>query len=426
MNYEKAKEFLEQAKQYGSIPGLERMRELCKRLNNPEKDLQFIHIAGTNGKGSTAAFISSILGVNGYLVGRYVSPVVFQYEECIQYEDPKGIHYIDEDLLVKVVSEVACACKEMVAEGHPHPTIFEIETAMAFLAFRHWKCQVVVLEVGLGGREDATNIIENVLVSAITPISLDHKAILGNTISEIATEKAGIIKTNNRVISYQPSEEARLVIEQVAQKQKASLISLQESMWEIKHMDLEGSIFTFENENYRTTLLGEHQIANACLAIVTCQNLPKPFSFSPEQLILGIRMATWRGRLELICTNPRILIDGAHNPAGATALAASLGKLLPGQKIHGVMGVFKDKEYKEMIKILKGSITDVVTITPPGERGLAKEILAKEWENAGMSLVSTAASVMEALKEAMARCKQGDVIVLFGSLSFFRELKWKQ
>lgn len=426
MNYEEAKEFLEQAKQYGSIPGLERMKELCKRLKNPERELQFIHIAGTNGKGSTAAFISSILGVNGYLVGRYVSPVVFQYEECIQYEDPKGIHYIDKELLTEVVSKVAYACEEMIKEGYPHPTIFEIETAMAFLAFYHWNCQVVVLEVGLGGREDATNIIEKVLASVITPISLDHKAILGDTIQEIASEKAGIIKPNSRVISYQPSIEAIEVIKNIALEQNATLISLEESMWEIKHMDLEGSVFVFDSENYHTTLLGEYQIANACLAITTCRNLPKPFSFTPEQLILGVRMATWRGRLELICTSPKILIDGAHNPAGAMALAMSLRKLLPKQKIHGVMGVFKDKEYKEMIEILKDVITDIVTITSPGERGLAKEILATEWEKAGISLASTADTVMLALKEAMTRCKEEDAIVLFGSLSFFRELKWKQ
>ena len=425
MNYEEAKQYLETVNKSGINLGLTRMEELCKRLGNPEKKLKFIHVAGTNGKGSTAAYISSILAVNGHWVGRYVSPVVFQYEECIQYENPKGIHYIDKELLAEVVTEVAKASESMKAEGLESPTIFEFETAMALLAFVRWECSVVVLEVGLGGREDATNIIENVLASVITPISMDHMAMLGDTLTQIATEKAGIIKEKGTVITYQTEKEALFVIQEKAGQKEAKLTEVKKEDIQTIWSNLEGSLFSYQGENFRTFMTGIYQVENACLAIETCRHLPEPFTFDIEQIILGIRMAQWRGRFEVICTDPLIIIDGAHNPAGAKALANSIKELLPDRTLRGVMGVFKDKEYKKIVEELAEYFTDMVTITPTGERGLEKEKLAKVWEEKGCQRVSVAENVMEGLKQAIKRSEKGDAILLFGSLSFFKELKWK-
>ena len=215
MTYDEARQYIKEASKAGIRPGLSCMRELCRRLGNPQDDLKIIHIAGTNGKGSTAAYLSSIFGVNGYLTGRYVSPAVFCYEECIQYEDMDGVHYIDKDLLTELIGEVAEAAEEMVKDGWQHPTTFELETAVSFLAFCRWQCRVVILEAGMGGREDATNVVSHVLASVITPVGLDHMAWLGDTIAEIAGEKAGIIKEKGKVISFQTEPAARAVITSV-------------------------------------------------------------------------------------------------------------------------------------------------------------------------------------------------------------------
>ncbi|MCH5264357.1 MAG: bifunctional folylpolyglutamate synthase/dihydrofolate synthase [Lachnospiraceae bacterium] len=426
MNYEEARQYIENASHSGISLGLSRMRELCRLLGNPEKKLRFIHIAGTNGKGSTAAFISSILAVNGHLTGRYVSPVVFQYEECIQYQEPKGIHYIDRELFARVVTETAEAVQAMKDDGWEEPTVFEIETAMAFLAFVHWQCSVVVLEVGLGGREDATNVIGEVLASVITPVSRDHMAMLGDTIEEIAAEKAGIIREQGRVITCQEKEEALSVIAGEAEKKKALLTVVHREAVQVLSADLEGTVFTYQGENFRIGMPGKYQVENAVLALETCRHLPEPFTFNTEQLMLGLGIASWRGRFEVVCTRPLIILDGAHNPAGAEALAESIRTLLSGRKLHGVMGVFADKEYETMVGTLAPLFEDVVTITPPGGRGLDRETLASVWKNQGCSLVTTGETVMGALKEAMNRCGEEDAILLFGSLSFFRELAWKQ
>lgn len=426
MNYEEAMKYIGNASKTGMELGLDRMKELCFRLGNPEKKLCFIHVAGTNGKGSTSAYISSILAVNGDLVGRYVSPAVFRYEECIQYEDLKGVHYIDRELLAEVVTETAEAVESMKADGRESPTIFEIETAMALLAFVRWQCSVVVLEVGLGGREDATNIIENVLASVITPIGMDHMAVLGDTIEQIAAQKAGIIRERGTVITMQNEQKALDVIRREAEVKQAAFYQMTEKSLQILSADLEGSVFSYDGENYRTFMPGLYQVENACLAIEVCRHLPEPFTFDVEQLILGIRMAGWRGRFEVICTNPLIIIDGTHNPAGAGALRETAEQLLSGRNLHGVMGVLADKDYKTMVEILAPAFTDVVTITPPGKRGLNKEILAKEWRDRGCRLVTTEETVMTALKEAMKRCQKNDAILIFGSLTFFKELKWRE
>lgn len=425
MNLREAKAYIQNYKSNGISLGLERMRTLCSYLGNPEKKLQFIHIAGTNGKGSTAAYISSILGVNGCLVGRYVSPVVFQYEECIQFEDARGITYIDENLLAEVVTELAEAIERMERDNCELPTIFEFETAMAFLAFAKKECQIVVLEVGLGGREDATNVIENVIASVITPISKDHTGILGDTISQIAMEKAGIIRPDTPVITYQKEQEALQVIQTVCEQKKSRLYVVEKEDMQTLQMDLQGCLFSYQNENYRTKMIGSYQIENACLAIETCKWLGEKFQLDEVQRMLGIREAKWRGRFEIVNWEPIIVVDGAHNESGAMGLRESLEALFAGKKIHGIMGVFRDKAYKDMIEQLKTVFCDMLTISAPTERGLPAKDLAMAWKKAGLENVLAADNVTDALKRSLENAKSDEVIVLFGSLSLLRELKWR-
>lgn len=425
MTYEEAMAYIQEAGSTGISLGLSRMRELCRRLGDPQKKLSFIHIAGTNGKGSTAAYISSILGVNGYLVGRYVSPVVFQYEECIQYEDIEGVHHIDRELLAELMTEAAAAVDEMGKEGVPQPTAFEIETAVSFLAFVRWRCSVVVLEAGMGGREDATNVIDNVLASVITPVGMDHMHLLGDTLSAIAREKAGIIRQKGTVVSYQKEREAAEVIQEVCSEKEAMLVMVQDADMALISTDLRGSVFSFKGENYRTRMTGTYQVENACLAIETCHCLAEFFPLETEQMLIGVREAYWRGRFEVVCPEPLILVDGAHNESGAQVLADSLRELLPGRRIHGIMGVFCDKEYEKIVKMMQPVIYDVISVTAPDPRGLPAAELEQVWISSGCGRTETAEGVMDALKKAIRRCEKEDAIVLFGSLSLLGELKWR-
>lgn len=417
MKYEEAMDYIKNYRSTGISLGLDRMKELCFRLGNPENRLAFVHVAGTNGKGSTAAYISSILGTSGLLVGRYVSPVVFQYEECIQFEDSHGITYIDSGLLAEVVSEVANVVEEMKQEGFEQPTIFEVETAMAFLAFVKKQCQIVVLEVGLGGSEDATNVIQNVVASVITPVSMDHMGILGDTLTEIATQKAGIIREGVPVISFQTESLVREVLKQTAFDRKCHLYFVEEEDIQIVSSNLNGNIFYYKQECYESGMTGSYQISNACLAIETCNQLKHIIEPDDLQMIAGIRKAVWPGRFELISSAPLIVVDGAHNPGAAEALAESIKSLLPNRKIHGIMGCFRDKEYDKIINIMSPVLEDIVTVTAPTERGLEAEKLAKMWEKAGIKKIYIEKSVQEGLGKALELYQDGEAIVIFGSLS---------
>ncbi len=425
MNYNEARLYLQDVQTSGIKLGLSRMRELCHRLGDPQDELKFIHIAGTNGKGSTAEYISAILGDSGYMTGRYVSPVVFRYEECIGYRDIDGMHFIDRDLFTHLVTRVADTVDDMVAEGIECPTSFEIETAVAFLAFCHWRCQVVLLEVGLGGREDATNVIKDPLVSVITPISRDHMHILGDTVTDIAKEKAGIIKKHSTVVSYQHEPEACDVIADVCRDRGASLVSVDPDKILPVCSDLAGSTFSYRGERYRTSMVGAYQIENAALAIETCMHLGPEYVISKEQLALGIKDAYWRGRFDVIHIDPLIIADGAHNISGIRALKGAISQLLPGYKIHGIMGVYADKEYIKMVEEISPAISDICTVSAPGPRGLPATKLAQVWKDAGCSNVCAKDSVQTALKEMVGRCKDREAIVIFGSLSLLSQLHWR-
>lgn len=425
MNYEEAIEAIRSRKSSGISMGLSRMEALCRFMDNPEQKLRVIHIAGTNGKGSVAAFISSILGVSGYLVGRYVSPAVICQEEFIQFEDSKGVSYIDKELFTESVAEADTAVHKMEAAGMEPPTSFEFETAVAFAAFVKKGCQVVIVEAGLGGREDATNVIGNPLACVITSISRDHMKMLGETIEEIAVEKAGIIKENATVIACPDARQAEEVLIEKCKEKHADLTLLHKEDMKLIRTSLEGCLFSYRGNHYQTGMAGCYQMENACLAIETCCHLGENFQLDTVKRMLGIREAYWRGRFDVVSREPLVIVDGAHNERGAGVLCETLKTLLPGAKIHGIMGVFRDKEYNKMISIMQPVLYDVVAVTPPSPRGLSAEELQAAWRQQGCSLTETAESVAHALRIMSERYETGDAIVIFGSLSLLGELKWR-
>ena len=314
MNYEQALQYIHSLERFGSKPGLERIEALAERLGNPQNHLKIIHIAGTNGKGSTAAFIAEILTEAGYSTGLYTSPFVVRFNERIRLN---GQEISDSDL-AEYVSRVKAAIDKMLEDGLEHPTEFEVITALSFLYFHERKCDVVVLEVGMGGRFDATNIIPCPLVSVITKIEMDHMAILGDTLSKIAFEKAGIIKKGGYVVTYPQEKSALETIEAVCKEKEATLyyantkditdITLKPGLLHFRHPDL-GII--------ETPVVGVHQVNNAQVAIKAIEALNmQGFHIGKEEIRNGFKKTSWLGRFELLSRNPDFYIDAAHNPDG--------------------------------------------------------------------------------------------------------------
>lgn len=425
MNYVQAMDYIQEVGQYGSVLGLDSIRELLRRLDNPEKQLQFVHVGGTNGKGSTSTYIASILGAAGYKVGRYISPVLITYCECIQITNPGGNNeQITEEQVAKQLTRIKAICTTMVAEGLPHPTTFEVETAMAFLEFVEQQCDVVVLEVGLGGRLDATNVVTNVLCSVLTSISMDHMAFLGNTIEEIAREKAGIIKSGCPVVSYSQLPSVDAIIKEECEKMSSGYQRIHPENIQIVESTIEGSRFSYGKlEGLETRLLGEHQLKNAALAIETIQVLRNQgYHISEEDIYEGIRNATWFGRLSVLQRRPDLIVDGAHNEEAAQRLRDAIQMYYGSQKGIFVFGVFADKEYDKILDIMLPMAKKVYAITPNNSRGLDSSILCKKITAYGIEVVD-AKTAENGMHLALQEAKLEDYILCFGSLSFLGEVK---
>ena len=334
MTYEKARNFLRYSSQFGSVLGLENIKELLKRLNNPQDKLKFIHIGGTNGKGSTAAYITYILGEAGYQVGRFTSPYVFKEEEIIQISNKKNgriIHeYINKEDLTLCIKRIQHACQTMVSDGFSHPTTFEIETAMAMLYFYMKKCDIVVLEVGLGGRLDATNVIKSPECVVMTTIGMDHTQFLGNTLEEIAKEKSGIIKEKIPVVSYEQEDRVKEILKEVCIKECSPLYMADFKSIKFEDIQLTGTKFSFQGieKNYKSmeiTMLGINQVKNAMVAVLSMEVLnQKGYNITNKNIREGLLHAKWKGRFDLIQTNPTIVVDGAHNENGSKSLAENI------------------------------------------------------------------------------------------------------
>ena len=415
MNYKEAREYMDEISVYGSVLGLDNIKELLKRMGNPEKDLAVIHVAGTNGKGSVVSYLSTIYVKAGYKVGRYVSPTICKYRERIQINN----RYIEKEDFAEGVTLIKGIIEKMVQEGFFHPTPFEVETALTLWYHKKKNCDLVILECGLGGVEDATNVIEKKVATVFTSISRDHMGILGDTLEEIAEKKAGIMRKGVFAVSARQESNVEAVLKAQAEKTGTELVFATESSVTVLESTLEKQIFSYgEYENIEIFLGGEHQIKNAVLAIKVVEELKEQFFVSKEALYQGLAETKWVGRLTTICQNPRIIIDGAHNEAAAKELAKAVKKHLQGQKLIFLMGVFKDKEYEKIAEETVALAEQIITFTiPENERALNGLDLAYAIRPYNPR-VTVADSLKEALEMAVLLAGKEGVILAFGSLSF--------
>lgn len=424
MNYRECMEYIEAISSRGSVLGLDTMRELLRRLDDPQDCLRFIHVAGTNGKGSTSAFLASVLKTAGYRTGVYSSPSVFSYLEKIRINGKN----ISQKAFASVLTDVRAAAEAMEREGAGMPTVFEVETACAFLYFFREKCDIVIAECGMGGDLDATNVITTTVLSVITSVSLDHMSFLGNTVAEIAAKKAGIIKPSVPVVTVVQDEEAAAVIKQRAEAVSSKLTTADPDRVLIREERFPRTVFDYgEFGGIEINMAGDYQTDNAALAIeslsVLSETYPDLFKVTGAQLKRGMKAAVNPGRLEMICEKPAVVIDGAHNPDAALRLRMSLDRYFKGKKFVFIIGVFADKCYEEVVRIMAPLAEQIITVkTPDNPRALDANELAKTVMRYNEN-VTAAGSVEEALEMALLFAGKKDIILAFGSLSYLGRLK---
>lgn len=428
MDYREARQYLEVHSSKGIVLGLDTMRGLMARLGDPQNQIQFIHVAGTNGKGSVAAFTSQILGEAGYAVGRYCSPSVFSYEEKIQTFSVKEKKWnnIPERQVADILTMIKEAADSMEAEGLSYPTVFEMETAMAFCYFFRMNCRYVVLETGMGGDLDATNIVSSVCCSVFVSISIDHSRILGNSLREIAGHKAGIIKPGCPVVTMEQKPEAQEIIESRCEKLGCTLQTARIQEAEIIQADMNGQTIRYGGfPPVHTALLGTFQKDNIAVVLEVIRCLRRQGMIISDMAVTdGIRHTVWPGRLERVREHPWIFLDGAHNPDAAEKLSKTLQKYFTNQKIVYIMGVLADKDYKTVLRYLGPQGKMFFTITPANPRALRADLLKKAVEETVPDVpVRAMNSIEEALTAARKEAGRQGIIVACGSLSFLGDLK---
>lgn len=416
MNYKETMEYMERIGHLGMRPGLDSIRELCARLGNPQKDLKFVHIAGTNGKGSVSAYLASVWKQGGYRVGRFQSPAIFDYREEVQVND----RMITKKDLCRLTEQVREVCDGMTAQGLPHPTPFELKTALSFLYFLEKKCDIVILEAGMGGLTDATNLVETTLASVITSVSMDHMQYLGDTLPQIAAQKAGIIKAGAAVVTIRQRPEVMQVIAAKAEEQGCPLYVADEERAEHIRFGLEKQSFDYEGiKKVEISLAGQYQIGNAVLALEVLRVMAgRGFPVTEQKLRKGMAEARWPGRFTVVGRKPLFVVDGVHNEDGALRLAQSVEYYFKGRRILYIMGVFADKEYVKMISLTHFLADQIITVAAPGNaRALPACDLAREIAKVHPK-VTAADSLEEAVEMARLLAGKEDVILAFGSLSF--------
>ena len=418
-SYEEVLDQIEKGRRFGNRPGVEITGIMLEKMGQPQNGMPFIHVAGTNGKGSVLAYLSTILTGAGYRTGRYISPTLFSYRERIQVDQV----YIEKESLARHVTAIAAAAEDMQKAGLPSPTVFEVETALAFLYFKEKHCDIVTLEVGCGGLLDATNVITTTLVEVIASISMDHMDVLGDTLAKIAAQKAGIIKPNTLVVSAHQEPEAAQVIEETCQRQHSGLQVVDESQLRDVHYGADMQTFSYKNwENMTIALAGSYQIKNAALALEGVEALRKlGFQITDHQVRDGLLRTAWRGRFTTLRHDPVVIIDGAHNPGAARELKQSLELYFAGKKLYFIMGMFKDKDYDQVIGMTAPLAQHIITVeTPNNPRALPAQELAAAVAKVNPS-VEAADSIAQAVEKALAMAKKEDAIIIFGSLSFLGE-----
>lgn len=410
MTYDEALAYIHGVNHTFCKPGLERISELCTALGNPQDNMNFIHVAGTNGKGSTASMLSHLLRKAGYKVGLYTSPYIYRFNERIQINNEE---IIDAEL-ISLVEKI----KPLADRMSDKPTEFELITAMAFEYFRLKKCDVVVLEVGMGGRFDSTNIIRSPKLSIITGISLDHVAFLGDTVEKIAFEKAGIIKDSSPVLYGGTDKAALEVIKRVADERGSALYTVEHSEIKNAKMSLSGGVFDYKDlQNVHISLLGAYQFNNAALVLDAVKILCKGgMEISEEAVRSGISEAKWRARFEILSSEPCVIFDGAHNAEGIGAAVESIEKYFPSGKICVLTGVLSDKDYMDIAKNISRVAKAVYTITPDNPRALPAHNYADVFRSYG-TLAYPCQSIDEAIHKGVKYARDNNVpLFCLGSL----------
>lgn len=422
MNVIEAEQYLEEINKYGSVLGLKSITTLLEALGNPQKELQVVHIAGTNGKGSTLAFVERVLMEAGYKVGRYSSPAVFQKEEIIRINDRN----IPQEAFARIVTLMKEKADGIFEKYGFHPTVFEVETALAFAYFKEEHCDIVLVECGMGGESDATNVFEQVLCSVISSISLDHTAFLGDTLEEIAGVKAGIIKNQCPVVVAAQNDTVLNVIKNRAMKKNTSAIVADRAHLEIRHGLNHISYRASNGKIYETDIqmFGTYQGINVATAIETLLCLETKGYVVENYIEQGLSKARWSGRMETVLENPLFLIDGAHNPGAVRELRDSMDLYFTNKRITFIMGVLADKDFQQEAEIIAPRAENIITITPNHDRALDGRILAETVSKYNPH-VCYADSISDGVKLAIDSVEQehSDMIIAFGSLSHLREIK---
>ena len=419
MDFLEAQNYLEKVRsQKGIVLGLDTMRHLMVKLNNPQDKVKFIQVAGTNGKGSTAAYLTSILSEAGIKVGRYTSPAVFSSTE--QYFACGSC--ISESEYAKGVTAVAEAAASLDGET---PTAFEQETALAFWYFAKKGCELAILEAGLGGDMDATNIVTTTVCSIITSISMDHCRILGNKISEIAAHKAGIIKPGAPVICIEQKEDAMEPIRAAAKAADTPLYEVhRDEVRQIFSDKRESIVFFREFENLHLKMLGSCQPENAALAVQAASVLSRSYPIEKKHIYDGIEKTRWGGRFELHSGSPDIILDGAHNPDGIRRLRESVNQMFGAVPICYVCGVLADKDYEKEIEILFGRASNVFTVTPPSLRAMKSTDLKAAIKKRFSQLKVISFDSEDGIEKAMeAAVSQNNPVVVCGTLTILARVK---
>ena len=409
MNYEETIAYIHNAYWKGTKDGLLRTRELLSLLGDPQNELRFVHVAGTNGKGSTCAMLASILQAAGYRTGLYTSPFVNRFNERIALNGKP----ISDEALVDVFERI-----RPIVDAMPNqPSEFELITCAAMLYYREQKCDVVVLEVGMGGEFDSTNVIQTPLLTIITAMGYDHMKYLGNTMSEIASAKAGIIKPGGTTLIYGGDPEADRVFCETCERVGSRLVVTDHSRIIDHAHTLRGHDLSFGPwAHVRLPLIGTHQVNNAAVVLTAVEELVRAGLSIPDEAVYeGMTKVRWPARMELLSEDPVFLLDGGHNPHGFHAAAETLKALFPDRKVTVMMGVMADKDHGDMIRQLLPKARRFITVQPDSPRAMSAEALAEEIRSLGAD-AEPAGSVENGVKTMINGAGKEDVLLAIGSL----------
>ncbi|MBQ6831121.1 MAG: bifunctional folylpolyglutamate synthase/dihydrofolate synthase [Oscillospiraceae bacterium] len=409
MNAQEAIAYIHSVFWKGSIPGLSRTQILLEKMGNPEKKLKFVHIAGTNGKGSTAAMTASILQAAGYTTGLYTSPYIYRFNERMQVN---GEQIPDETL-----AEITAWVKPMADSMEERPTEFELVSCIAFEYFYRSGCDIVVLEVGMGGALDSTNVIETPEVAVITNIGLDHTEVLGDTVEKIAETKAGIFKEGGHAVIYRSTPSVEAVFERICRERQVSLKKADFDGLALKSHGLEGQVFDCgQRKDLFLPLLGVHQLHNAAVVLSVADSLiEQGWAITEDHIRQGLKQVRWPGRFDIVGHDPLFIIDGGHNPQCIEALVQNIQDYLQDRTVIALTGVLADKDYGLMYQPVMPLVDQFVCVTPPNPRKLEAAELAEHLQKAGARAVACD-TVEDGVRTAISLAGNDGVVLCFGSL----------